>query len=213
MPKSARFRVLTKELNRLRKLFLPRIFSKTGPYSTRQIELTYAYRVFAHAEIEAYFEDRVWETAIIAKQNWDDTGKASRVLICLLAFSDQKMDAPPDTLSPRQGNRTVPPEKINVNEKIKIAINGFRKIIDGNHGIKEANLLKLLLPIGIDADNLDRVWLVTMNTFGEERGLIAHSSATNPRMQTSPDPQSELNRVQEILMELEKIDRQITDLL
>jgi hypothetical protein len=139
--------------------------------------------------------------------------KANRVLICLLAFSGQTMDAPPNTLSPRQGSKIVPPEKINVNEKIKIAINGFRKIIDGNHGIKEANLLKLLLPIGIDADNLDRQWLATMNTFGEERGLIAHSSATNPRMQTSPDPQSELNRVQEILREIEKIDRQITDLL
>jgi RiboL-PSP-HEPN len=205
MPKSARLRVLTKELNRLRKRFLPRRFSETGSYSTRQIELTYAYRVFAHAEIEAYFEDRVKDTAITAKRNWDDTGKASRVLICLLAFYDPKMDNSPAVLR----------ENINVNvtEKINKANNFFQAIVKKNHGIKQANLMKLLLPIGIDADNLDQAWLVTMDAFGEERGLIAHSSATNPRMQTSPDPQSELNRVKEIVMELEKIDRQITDLL
>jgi hypothetical protein len=205
MPKSARFRVLSRELTRLRKRFLPRKFSAIGFYSPRQIELTYAYRVFAHAEIEAYFEDRVKDTAITAKRNWDDTGKASRVLICLLAFYDPKIDNSP----------TLPRDNINVNihEKINKANNFFQAVIRQNHGIKQTNLIKLLVPIGIDADNLDPQWLGTIDTFGEERGLVAHSSNADFRMRTPPDPQYELNRVQEILQEIERIDRQITDLL
>jgi hypothetical protein len=73
MPRSVRYRVLTRELNRLRTRFLPRRFSATGSYTPRQLELTYAYRVFAHAEIEDYFEDRAWKTARRAKNGWDNT--------------------------------------------------------------------------------------------------------------------------------------------
>lgn len=177
MPKSARFRILTKELNRLKKQFIPKI-NPTGSYSDRQLALTLAYRVLAHAEIESYFEDRVWEVAINAKNNWDNQGKTCRTLICLLAFSGQMMEVPPDTLNPTKGSKKLPDEKIKINKKIDLAINSFKRVIDQNHGIKEANILALLLPIGIDTDDLDAAWLATMNTFGEERGVVAHTSAT-----------------------------------
>ena len=67
MSSSSRFRTLTKELNRLERQFLPKI-NPTGIYSDRQLALTIAYRVLAHAEIEAYLEDRVQKVAIDAKK-------------------------------------------------------------------------------------------------------------------------------------------------
>jgi hypothetical protein len=213
MPKSLRFSQLTKELNRLKKQFLPRQFSEINDYSERQLALTFAYRVFAHAEIESYLEDRVWETVQTAKNIWDNQGKASGVLLCVIAFSGQEMEAPPDTINPLKGNKNVSLDKLKINRKIDIAIRCFKSVIDQNHGIKETNLLKLLLPIGIDSDDLDQAWLANMNTFGEERGEIAHSSAIKIKTKQPPNPADELERVKQIIQELEKVDQLITNLL
>ena len=211
MPKSLRFRQLTKELNRLKKQFLPRKFSEINDYSERQLALTFAYRVFAHAEIESYLEDRVWDTVLTAKKIWDNQGKARGVLLCVIAFSGQEMEAPPDTLTPLKGNKNVSLDKLKITKKIDIVIRCFKSVIDQNHGIKETNLLKLLLPIGIDSDDLDKVWLLNMDTFGEERGEIAHSSARKTKQPTNPA--DELERVKQIIQELEKVDQLITNLL
>lgn len=212
MPKSARFRILTKELNRLKKQFIPKI-NPTGSYSNRQLALTLAYRVLVHAEIEAYLEDRVWEVVLNAKKNWDSQGKTCRTLICLLAFSGQMMEVPPDTLSPSKGSKKVLEVKIKINKKIDSAIESFKRVIDHNHGIKEANILALLVPIGINSDDLASDWLATMNTFGEERGVVAHTSATSTTIQT-PDPANELRRVEQIIsQELWKVDELINKLM
>lgn len=202
MPQSVRFRHLKKELNRLKKQFLPKI-NPTGKYTARQLSLTLAYRVLAHAEIESYLEDRAWEVALDAKKVWDSIGETRRSLICLVAFSGQIMDLPPDTLTPKKPAKEVPPEKLRVSEKIKLSVNYFKKVIDNNHGLKEANILALLLPIGIDSNDLDSAWLATMNTFGKERGSVAHSSSGTIQ---PPDPASELDRVNQITQELLKID-------
>ena len=212
MPRSARFRILSKELNRLKKQFLPSI-SPTGFYSNRQLARTLAYRVLAHAEIESYLEDRVWEVVTEAKRNWDSSGKAHRTLICLIAFSGQAMDAPPNTLTPTKPNKTLPPGKFKINKKIELAINCFKRVIDQNHGLKEANILALLLPIGIDSDDLDPALLATMNTFGEQRGLVAHSSATAYRTVQPPDPATELNTVKQIIQGLLQVDKLISSLI
>ncbi len=212
MPRSVRFRTLTKELNRLKKQFIPKI-SPTGVYTDRQLAFTLAYRVLAHAEIEAYLEDRVREVVINAKKDWDQKGKTCRTLICLLAFSDQTMEPPPKTLTPTRGNRVIPPGKIQISKKIDLAINSFMRVIEQNHGLKEANLLALLLPIGIDSDDLDPVFLATMNTFGEQRGLVAHSSATSYRTIQPPDPANEVGRIQQIVQELLKVDELINNLI
>jgi hypothetical protein len=212
MSRSSRFITLTKELNRLKKQFLPKI-NPIGTYSDRQLALTIAYRVLAHAEIEAYLEDRVKKLAIDAKKDWDNQGKTSRTLLSLLAFSGEMMDIPPDTLSPVRGSKLVPPERIKIDKKIDSAINCFIRTINQNHGVKEANILSLLLPIGIDSDDLDSALLADLNTFGEQRGLVAHSSATSYRTRQPPDPADELNRVQQITQGLLQIDRLINELI
>lgn len=212
MPKSARFRTLCQELNKLKRQFLPKI-SPTGSYSDLQLAKTTAYRVLAHAEIESYLEDRVWTVVIQAKREWDSLGKAHRTLICLLAFSGQTMEVPPDTLTPIRPTRNLPPEKVKITKKIDSAIQCFKRVIDQNHGLKEANILSLLLPIGIDSDDLDSALLATMNTFGEQRGLVAHSSASAYRTIRPSDPATELNTVEQIVAGLVDVDELINCLL
>jgi hypothetical protein len=204
MSSSDRFRTLTKELNRLKRQFLPKI-NPTGTYSERHLALTIAYRVLAHAEIEAYLEDRVGEVAIDAVKDWKNRGKISRTLLSLLAFSGQMMDVPP--------NKLASPKGIRIDEKIESAITFFMYTIKNNHGIKESNILSLLLPIGVDVDELDSVLLATLNTFGKERGLVAHSSATSYRTNQLPDPANELNIIQLITQGLLQIDKLINALI
>ncbi|AFW96704.1 MULTISPECIES: HEPN domain-containing protein [Nostocales] len=212
MSKSARFRTLTRELNRLKKQFLPKI-NPTGLYSESQLSKTAAYRVLAHAEIESYLEERAWEVVQNAKTLWDESGKTTRTLICLLGFSGLTMDEPPDTLTPKKGSKTVKEEKIKISKKINLALESFKRVISQNHGVKEDHILSLLLPIGIDSDHLDPAWLATMNTFGEKRGLVAHTSATSYMTTQTPDPANELNTVNQITDELLRIDELINNLI
>jgi hypothetical protein len=212
MSRSTRFRILCKELNRLKKQFLPNI-SPTGLYSERQLARTIAYRVLAHAEIESYLEERVWEAVLKAKKNWDSSGKAHCTLICLIAFSGQTMDSPPDTLTPNKPNKELPQEKVKISKKIDSAIKCFKHVIDQNHGLKEANILALLLPIGVDSDDIDSTLLATMNTFGEKRGRVAHSSATAYRTNEQPDPANELSTVEQIVQGLLQVDELINNLI
>jgi RiboL-PSP-HEPN len=212
MPASDRFCTLIKELNRLEKQFLPKI-EPTGIYSDQQISLTIAYRVLAHAEIEAYLEDRVRDVVIDVKKDWDDAGKTHRTLLSLVAFSGHMMEMPPDTLTPQKACKEVPKEKIKISKKVDLAINSFMGVIKQNHGIKEANILALLLPIGIDSDDLDSALLATLNTFGEQRGLVAHSSATLYRTSQPPDPATELNTVKQITKGLLQVDKLVNNLI
>ena len=141
-------------------------------------------------------------------------GKTTRTLICLLGFSGLTMDKPPDTLKkPSNVKQDNHDKRLEITEKINSAIKSFKKIIDNNHGVKEKNILALLLPIGIDSDDLDPAWLADMNTFGEKRGLVAHTSATSYMTIQTPDPANELNTVTQIKNELLRIDELINNLI
>jgi hypothetical protein len=212
MPESDKFITLKTQLDRLKDEFLPEI-SPTGSYSESQLSRTAAYRVLAHAEIESYLEERAWEVVQNAKTIWDKSSKNTRTLICLLGFSGLTMDKPPDTLTPQKGSKTVKEEKVKISKKIDLAVESFQRVISQNHGVKEDHILSLLLPIGIDSDDLDPAWLATMNTFGEKRGLVAHKSATSYMTTQTPDPANELNTVTQIKNELLRIDELINNLI
>ncbi|MFM5897500.1 MAG: HEPN domain-containing protein [Dolichospermum sp.] len=211
MPEYYKFNTLEMQLDRLKDEFIPEI-SPTGVYSESQLSRTAAYRVLAHAEIESYLEERAWEVVQNAKTLWTK-GKTTRSLICLLGFSGLTMDKPPDTLTPQKGSKTVKEEKIKISKKIDLAVESFKRVISQNHGVKEDHILSLLLPIGIDSDDLDPAWLATMNTFGEKRGLVAHKSATSYMTIQTPDPANELNTVTQIRKELLRIDELINNLI
>lgn len=214
MAQSQRFKILVRELNRLRKHLLPSKFDPTEvEFSDRKITQFISYRVLTHAEIEAYLEDRALDTARYAIEAWKNKGEIHKILLSLLAFCGHKMELPPTTLSPKEPNKKISEEKLKLEKKLDLASNAFTHCIRVNHGLKEANILALLLPIGIDSDDLDPAWLSTMSTFGEKRGVAAHTSYTSYKANQPLNPKTELDTVNEILEGLEDIDQLINDLV
>ena len=54
-----------------------------------------------------------------------------------------------------------------------------------NHGIKEKNILGLLLPIRLSMSDINQTWLATIDSFGSDQGNTAHRSV---RAYQPPDP-------------------------
>lgn len=210
--KSKRFRILEQELKKLRKYFLPHQFDSLGNYRERQIALATAYRVLAHAEFESYFEDRVVEIATNALKIWKNNNQTTITLVSLFAFSGLTSDKPPDSLTTNQQPQILE-EKLKLDRKLSKVFGSFRKSVKNNHGIREKNILLLLLPIGINSDDLDKVWLQEMNDFGAKRGEFAHQSASNDKTRQPPDPKNELEMVNRLLQGLTHLDRLLNDLL
>ncbi|MGA9392099.1 MAG: hypothetical protein WBV69_16845 [Candidatus Sulfotelmatobacter sp.] len=96
-----------------------------------------------------------------------------------------------------------------VQDVVAEAVTAFNQAISLNHGIRESNLLALLLPIGLLPREIDPTWLGTTDSFGAKRGQTAHTSF---RVQQQPDPRTESTTVSQILSGLAVLDEKIAKL-
>jgi hypothetical protein len=211
---STRYRGLVDEIKRLREDLLPVRFNRSGRYSRKDETKTLSYRVLVHAEIEAYLEDRVWDIALEAVKIWKEKNKVSKIILALLAFSGRLMEKPPNSMYPEQQSQTDKwDEKIKLSKKIDLAMNDFHRVLEQNHGIKEENVMSMLLPIGVDCEDLDVVLLADLNSYGESRGIVAHKSSQAYRTQQQLDPNEELKKVKTLVKDLNKIDSLLNKLI
>ncbi|WP_349645838.1 HEPN domain-containing protein [Candidatus Parabeggiatoa sp. HSG14] len=171
-----------------------------------------AFLVLAHAEIESFIEDRVKEVVLKANKIWKNDQKVSKSLLALLAFSGREMEKPAPSLNPaRAAPQTKWDKKLSLTERINIATRAFHDVLNNNHGIKEENLLHLLLPIGIEVNDLDILWLTNMNDFGKKRGEIAHLSFYKTQYQI--EPKNEYDKIFFLLEGLETLDKTLETFL
>lgn len=209
MPRSARFKELQQRLRALRRHMLPSKFSPTGDYSDRQLDRVRGYRLLIHAEFEAFIEDVTFEAAKRSVSEWTRTRKVTDGLFCLMTHYhdgfalDDFDEAEPFASSKR------PKAKDAIKEIVEIAMRQYRKIHDDNHGIREENLCRLVLPVGIRKDEMDQLWITNLNEFGKRRGDVAHKAI---KAQQQIDPKSELQMVEDLLIGLKKLDELIVDL-
>jgi hypothetical protein len=210
---SARYRELVTNVAELRRVLLPAEFDPTGNYTSEQRLLTSAFRLLAHGEIEAFVEDRSKEVAQSAWANWSNSRHASRTAVALIAFSGVEMSKPPATLLPQQPSQQKTwPQRVEMGERLNAAVTSFLYGLRQNHGIKEENVLSLLLPVGFDTGKLDQAWLASVTSFGVQRGSVAHSSVLG-RARNEFDPKQEFDTVLEIVTGLERIDDELESLL
>lgn len=195
MGNSRRFKTLVSRLSYLERSLLP-ASKPNGRYSKKEEDRIRSYVVLVHAEIESFFEDRAIDKVQKSLVAWRNNRKRSNCLKAVLAFISSEIDFSNDN------------HRHSIEYRINKIVNHFVQKINKNHGIKEKNLYKILLPIGIEVTQLDNTWLSEMNSFGGTRGNIAHTSI---RVQSPLDRDSEVQRInQRILPEILKLDTLIS---
>lgn len=203
MADTARLEELKKRLAALRKHMLPRQFPPTGNYSELQLDRARGYRLLAHAEIEAFIEDITFDAAKKGVSEWTHTKKVSDCLFCLVAHYHQGFAVEGFDEQPPLPSTSRPKIKDAIKEAVQVAIQQYRSIHENNHGIREENLYRLVLPIGVRKDELDQLWITNLNEFGKRRGELAHKSV---KAQQQIDPKSELQDVENLIIGLEQLD-------
>lgn len=196
MPRSPEYRALQHRIVELRAHFLPQRFHPTGDYTDRQLDRTGAFIILAHAEIEFFLESIVVETAKNAADAWISRKLMTEPLVSMLAYCDNQNSIPPKL----QG-----PDSVELNNRvIKASETVCQYANSQNNGIKERDILKLLMPVGIQEADIDPTWLADIDSFGRVRGKLAH---TSKRVQVPPNPQDEFQTVNRIVSGLTDIDK------
>jgi hypothetical protein len=202
---SVRFRELERRLKKLRNRFLPAEFSPTGDYSELQLDRARGYRLLAHAEIEAFLEEKCKNAANSTLTQFRADGRPKLMLLNILSFHlTQKPQLSEQQIKDIFARRTKHSETAATH-----AVTAYNYVLVTNNGIKEANLLRMILPLGLNPADIDPTWVNTLDTFGSNRGQVAHTSI---KTQQQIDPQNELKTMEQILMGLEKLDDLITNL-
>jgi len=174
-----------------------------------------SFRVLAHAEIETYFEERAIEIGKTAWSSWKTTRHSSCVILHLLGYSGLTSSIPPGSLQapPNKNGRKWSDEETSIKDRLERSVTKYiYEVSHNNHGIREKNVLSIVLPLGFDVAKCDQLTLTTLDQFGSERGAAAHSSALGAVTQLV-DPQNEFTKVRSIVDELIPFDAEFDRLL
>lgn len=198
---SARYRELERRVNKLRSRFLPRKFSPTGDYSDRQLDHARGYRLLVHAEIEAFLEERAQQIVNTSIKGFQADRRPRHLLMSLLSFHLVR-----GQLDAEHFKELFDRGAIYSDEALNTAQTAYNRALAQNHGIKEHNVLQILLPLGVECKKIDAGWLSTLDTFGTRRGEVAHKSIKAHQV---INPEDEYKTTQILLKGLKDIDDEL----
>lgn len=165
---------LRREARLLSKTYLGFSARPAGNYSMRQLSAGAAYTVFCHAEFETYFEGWALRLTDLAWNRWS-AGKVSRPLLHLCSFNGGRNEL-----------SSVPKKDI-WSEIVVSSIRKHQQVVKGNHGVREANISRLLGPLGFDLRKIDPILLADLDAFSSMRGAHAHQTHS-VQLKTVVDP-------------------------
>ena len=199
---STHFKLLTQNLNKIKKIFLSIEVKSDGSYTEQERAMASAYGLLAHAEMEYYFETVAREVVQNAYKKWKSDKIPSHVLMSLAIFMDIK-EQMPEIVS--KGAIDKDKEGL-IENRLEKYVSKYIGMLANNHGVRETNLLQMLLPLGIHMSEIDTTFLISMDSFGRDRGKIAHNSI---KTQTMIDPFTKEKDVTNILAEIGKLNDKI----
>jgi len=201
---SARYDQLVDRVLALRKALLPYHLTVAVGNLTPGISIkALSYRLLCHAEIESYFEDRASEISGHVSSAWKTKRQVSYPTLCMLGFSGQVMDGPPDTFQ-------ASVKRIKIDDRLGKSIgNYYYYVTNLNNGVTEKNLVRLLLPLGVDVSVIDPLVMTEFNNFATLRGSAAHQS-TAGHVQAGVSPSNESATVSRLVKGIKAIDNELS---
>lgn len=215
MAYSQRYQTLRTQIAALRRHLLPQKFSPTGSYvrPDRVSAHALSFRILSVAEIESYLEDRCAEIAKTALDSWRSKSHFCSTLQAITVFSSIRFDALPDYLVAKPADQKDWDNLVSPIKRIEKAADEYLKYIQvKNHGIREKNLIALLIPIGLDLRTVDQTLLDRMDTLGSRRGDAAHTSCAKA-LRIGVDPEVELKEIRYIIEGIVDLDVRLDLLL
>jgi hypothetical protein len=165
MVNSKRHKRLVSRIKFLETNILPNI-KINGNYTKKESDLIRSYVLLSHAEIESFFEDISQAKAKKALTEWKSNRTKSNCLLAIMSFCTDEVG----------WDKTKKEKKEKFDYRVIRVVAHYIEKLSNNHGIKAENIKNILLPIGIEESQIDDTWLNTMESFGAQRGLIAHST-------------------------------------
>lgn len=139
------------------------------PPTEKQEDLIRAMVVLCHAEFEDYIEQLASTLLENGKTKWLSEGVANKNIAALFMNTEK--------MRPGTQNQPMTIEAF----AIKTIADFENQVNNGNHGIKAKNIDAIYSPLGYSNDNFDQNFLNELDSFGFERGKIAHTSSARTK--------------------------------
>ncbi len=156
--------------------------------------------LLVHAAFEAYLEQIALEAIDRATNKFKDHGEITKALIALLVTNSL------DELHEKDKTKI----REDVTKSLQIVVDRakrkFSSIINNNNGIKADDQRRILFPTGVDPELVEPTVFHALNTFGGNRGAIAHRLQFIRHEHTKS---SVLGEIDTILNGLEEYEREI----
>jgi hypothetical protein len=165
---------------KLKAAFLPN--AAKASYTDEELVAAKALVVFTHAELEDYLEIACRAKANRALAHLQNTGTVSLTAFSLLSYCGEAQPRITEIAKYKEAQTKLasefavfaPPATRSLLNSLKKAVGVFAEICRKNNGVKEANLLPMLLPLGLNPLSIDPLWIGELNGFGVDRGAQAH---------------------------------------
>lgn len=206
---------MRRQIYEYRRVLLPRdLNADIIDLTTRMSVRALSFRLLSHGEIETYLEARALEILMAADAAWKSRRHISKTTLCVLAFSGASLASLPDTLKAPANKKDADWDAlIRPDRRISKSISDFTYFLRRqNNGIKESNLVSILLRIGVDPDHIDEVVVAELNDLGTKRGEAAHGGAFGS-VKKGVNPRDEHQQVKRICDGLRELDKKLTELL
>lgn len=143
-----------------------------------------------HAELEGYFENIGIKIIDFYSTNHLTRKQKARINQFITLYPLERFDG----------------EKHFVQDRISSCLKVYKNTLTNrNHGIKDVNLLRILLPISYPLAEIDNAWLATMTSFGTLRGELMHQGVNQITTLVNYN-YFDTNVINIIIPEIKKID-------
>lgn len=202
MSDSPYYKILSKRSIALQKRFV-NFRVRNNPTSSYSQDMIRTYRILLHAEIEHYFEQLVIYKINQAKIKWHTKNHVSPILLSIISFTECSFPSVPDSLAEVSS-------KNDLSFRINKAVNAFINSIENrNNGIKEKDIVPIIIPLGLDYGRINQTLLNNLSSYGQLRGEVAHKSYKVTKL---INPSDEINTSNLLVTDLKDLDNLIWSL-